>query len=49
MQYKNDLEYKIAYYRHSTYYTKLKHELDNIDISKCNEYYRLKNVIIILN
>jgi len=46
MQYKNDLEYKISYYRHSNYYGKLKQELDNLDLSKCNEYYRLKNVKI---
>jgi hypothetical protein len=46
MQYKNDLEYKISYYRHSNYYGKLKQELDNLDLSKCKEYYRLKNVKI---
>jgi len=34
MQYKNDLEYKISYYRHSNYYGKLKQELDNLDLSK---------------
>lgn len=44
MQYKQDLEYKLAYYRHSNYYIKIKQELDNLDLSKCKEYYRLKNV-----
>jgi len=44
IQYKKELEYKIAYYRHSNYYAKLKQDLQNLDTSKCNEYEKLKNV-----
>jgi len=47
MSYKNDLEYKLSYYRNSGYYKQIKQELENLDLSKCREYYRLKNVILI--
>lgn len=41
---KNDLEYGLYYYKHTYRYADIKRQYDSIDMSKCNEYHRLKNV-----
>jgi hypothetical protein len=45
-RYKNELEHKLSYYRNTAYRVMIKNELDNLDMSSCRDYYKLKSVII---
>ena len=47
LQFKNELEIKLSYYRNSPYIVKLKQEYDNLDFSKCKDYNIYKNVRIL--
>lgn len=42
---KNELEYTMYYYQGSHHFNSLKKQYDSIDMTKCNEYHRLKNLI----
>ena len=44
MRKKNELEYSLYYYKNTYRYDMIKKQYDSIDMSKCNEYHRLKNV-----
>ena len=44
LRYKNELEHKLSYYKNTAYRGMIKNELDNIDMSSCSDYYKLKNV-----
>lgn len=45
LKYKNELEYKLSYYRNTAYRGMIKTELDGIDLSICRDYYKYKNVL----
>lgn len=44
LQYKQELELKLSYYRYSSYKSVYERELQNIDFTSCNNYSSLKGV-----
>ena len=44
LKYKNELEYKLSYYRHSQYKYMIENELRNLDLSPCEKFYKLRDV-----
>jgi len=44
IKYKNELEYKLSYYRHSTYRMMIENELKGLDFSPCEKYQKYKDV-----
>jgi hypothetical protein len=45
LKYKNDLEYKISYYRQSLYRSSIEEQIKNLDYSMCEKYYKYKDLI----
>jgi hypothetical protein len=44
VKYKNELEYKLSYYRHSMYRGVIENELRSLDFTPCEKFNRLKDV-----
>jgi len=45
IKYKNELEYKMSYYRHSHYRSLIENELRGMDFSPCDKFYKFKEKI----
>ena len=48
IKYKNELEYKLSYYRHSQYRTIIENELRGLDFAPCERYYKFRDVNLFL-
>jgi hypothetical protein len=49
LQYKQELEIKLSYYRYSAYKSVYEREYQNIDYTPCNKYSSLKGVKLYYN